>query len=541
MVSAGRSRKRTAGNRTFQAAAARLVVPALLVFLTFLVLLPSAPHLQPVPDTDSSVFLYTGQRVLEGGVPYRDVWDHKGPLIYYIDALGLGVAGGSRWGVWLLEALFVFGAAWLAFDLISKIFGRWPAVFATTLFLLGLNLVLDGGNLVEEYALLFQFATLRFYWRGLQSQRLSDFAWTGAAAGLGFLLRPNIIALPLAIGAYLVWQAAYLRKRMVRKQIGAALASGLAVLAAAAFYFYANGALADAWSAVFTFSFAYNAAGFAERWAAIRTGLSLLATIALFAVSGWVFAFAAVRSESRRFAAVRPLLVVLLAALPLEILLSSLSGRSYPHYYLSWLPVLTVLSAFFVYYLGAHVPETQKQVLGRADLVRLICVALLVAFAALPILQLLPTFAGSVQSAWAAGGSPLVSLQGTRLEPALIYLEQNVPADEPLLVWGNQVALNWLSGRQAPSRFVYQQPFFESRYATEELVSEAIADLQAHPGVIIDATSAGSPFPSLAEIAENVPVILRPLYGYIQLNYVQVAALGRTNWTVYRYTGEITP
>ena len=30
---------------------------------------------------DSSLFLYVARRVQEGGDPYRDVWDHKPPLI----------------------------------------------------------------------------------------------------------------------------------------------------------------------------------------------------------------------------------------------------------------------------------------------------------------------------------------------------------------------------------------------------------------------------------------------------------------------------
>src|SRR2546426_12263930 len=41
---------------------------------------------------DSSVFLYVARQVQEGGVPYRDVWDHKPPLIYYLDVIGLALA-----------------------------------------------------------------------------------------------------------------------------------------------------------------------------------------------------------------------------------------------------------------------------------------------------------------------------------------------------------------------------------------------------------------------------------------------------------------
>jgi hypothetical protein len=38
---------------------------------------------------DSSLFLYVAQRIQDGGLPYRDVWDHKPPLIYYFGVIGL--------------------------------------------------------------------------------------------------------------------------------------------------------------------------------------------------------------------------------------------------------------------------------------------------------------------------------------------------------------------------------------------------------------------------------------------------------------------
>ena len=55
--------------------------------------------------TDSTVFLYIGRLILHGGIPYRDAFDHKGPLVYLLDAAGLAIHG--VFGVWLLELLFL--------------------------------------------------------------------------------------------------------------------------------------------------------------------------------------------------------------------------------------------------------------------------------------------------------------------------------------------------------------------------------------------------------------------------------------------------
>ena len=45
--------------------------------------------LDHLPGTDNGVFLYGGQQLLAGKTPYLDFWDHKGPLIYFINAIGL--------------------------------------------------------------------------------------------------------------------------------------------------------------------------------------------------------------------------------------------------------------------------------------------------------------------------------------------------------------------------------------------------------------------------------------------------------------------
>ncbi len=79
--------------------------------LVAVVLVQYAPACAKVPGRDAGVFLYIGDRILNGGIPYLDVWDHKPPVIYFINAFGLLVGGGSVWGVWLLEFVALYSAA----------------------------------------------------------------------------------------------------------------------------------------------------------------------------------------------------------------------------------------------------------------------------------------------------------------------------------------------------------------------------------------------------------------------------------------------
>ena len=43
-----------------------------------------APSLKIPLDQDSAVYSYAAERWLEGGLPYRDAWDHKAPFLYLI-------------------------------------------------------------------------------------------------------------------------------------------------------------------------------------------------------------------------------------------------------------------------------------------------------------------------------------------------------------------------------------------------------------------------------------------------------------------------
>ncbi len=82
---------------------ARWLPAWVLVAIGTTLMLSVAPPFRGVPGRDSGVFLYVASMLLRGKLPYRDVWDHKPPAIYYLDALGLALGGRSTWGVWAIQ------------------------------------------------------------------------------------------------------------------------------------------------------------------------------------------------------------------------------------------------------------------------------------------------------------------------------------------------------------------------------------------------------------------------------------------------------
>src|SRR4026207_2167425 len=101
----------------------KIVSPVLASFVgTLITLFPNNPNNMTLPSRDSGVFLYVGWRLLHGDIPYRDVWDHKPPLIYFVDALGIALTPGSFWGLWILQVFFIFFTLLFVYKLLDQEF-----------------------------------------------------------------------------------------------------------------------------------------------------------------------------------------------------------------------------------------------------------------------------------------------------------------------------------------------------------------------------------------------------------------------------------
>ena len=113
--------------------------------------------------TDANTYLTIGQGLLAGAVPYRDLFDHKGPLLYVIYALGAALDPGGFAGVFCLQclslALTLYGVFRLALYLGSEPGPALLCACALPLFLLSAGVyylpdALDyGGGSAEEFCL----------------------------------------------------------------------------------------------------------------------------------------------------------------------------------------------------------------------------------------------------------------------------------------------------------------------------------------------------------------------------------------------------
>ncbi|MBE0697619.1 MAG: hypothetical protein IH586_11920 [Anaerolineaceae bacterium] len=545
----------------------KMGIQAVLLILTLIALLPSIPALYKTPDIDSGIYSYIGWRILDGQIPYRDIWDHKPPLIYFLNAAGLAVGGAGRWGIWMLEVLSIWAACRMLFSFLNRYFESLPAFFALAGFLGNLFFVLEFGNIPEEFGLPLQTAIylLLADLLRIQSTQDSPFANKRKALLLGVLLGLAISLKQTLIGAGLVVViclivSAFGSKKFQRLYSVAWIGLGfLLVWGGWVVYFAINHSLGAFWDQAFRYNFFYSSvtnpdrihavldvvknlnfkSGFflfgfltwltafvflflneqhfreslVSRWIGFfglalgslvllngliddRTGrlfaigslspyrqILVISAIILFVlsfifISGWVsrqFIKVFAKSAAKTNPGLMVPLGILLLDLPVQLVLSGLSGRNYYHYFIPILPSLTIAIAFIVWSL-----------VNNRDNFRFLKMAYVwLGILSIPILGM----------GWHTTLAAIHPQEVSRVRQAVDYIRQNSGSEERLLQWGMEGRLNFLSGRATASTFLYQRALFSPGYSNSEKISLFLSDLQNNPPVIIiDTRKQETPF-----------------------------------------------
>ncbi len=397
------------------------------------------------PGRDGGIFLYVGSLILKGKIPYLDVWENKGPLIFYINALGLLVSGGSRWGVWFLELLFFFGAGVIGYVVIKRLIGLIPALFATFVWIIAAGNVLQGGNFSEEYSLLFSFIALWGFFKSLELPQKNFYSLlVGISLGLNILLRPNNISMQIAAAGVYFFLAVFSKEwrifftRTVWYGIGLVV-----VIVPVVLYFASQGALTEMINVVLVFNVQYsngfNLAGILD--GLINASHSMGIYYVSIAVLGYVLALWSLIKNGLN-SPLGKFLLILLIGWPIEAILSALSGRNYPHYFIGWAPYVGLLCGYTIYLLLHKFAPSSDKYSAYA----------LVFFMVI-------TFISNIND-WKDYGAvfaqkisnPSVDLDYR--DPVALYIMENTSPGQKVFVWGFRPIINFVSGRESPVSYL---------------------------------------------------------------------------------------
>ncbi len=74
------------------------------IAILFITVFSKCSPLYPLQDwVDANAFLTMGRGLIQGKIPYLDLFEQKGPLLYFIHALGASISNTSFFGIYLLE------------------------------------------------------------------------------------------------------------------------------------------------------------------------------------------------------------------------------------------------------------------------------------------------------------------------------------------------------------------------------------------------------------------------------------------------------
>jgi hypothetical protein len=504
----------------------KLFLPTVLSLTgTLIALFPSNPENMTLPSRDSGVFLYVGWRLLKGDIPYRDVWDHKPPLIYFVDALGLLFNTQSLVGVWLLQFIFLFLTIFFLYNSLQESLGTTPAIFGVVILTSGILTILDQGNVTEEYALVFQ--TLSFWlfvraWKNDYPLRMTF--WIGLCGGLAFYFKQTTIGIWIAYALLIIWIRSSHKKSPLADFLALLSGGGLLTIILALFFFSQH-ALNDFWYEAFVYNFFYigKHEGLSRLIPVFVKGFLFMSrgSVLYLSILGWLAGLLYILRNGIHFdREFHPIILLAIVDFPIEICLITISGRSILHYYLTPLPDMAILSGILIYLLGLFAGRAPFFSSPRGK----------TTFSGLAIFAVLLFQINQIRNYPVY----IANEADNSYSPVINYVIHNTNQNDRVLILGAESVVNFLSQREAPTRYVYQYPLqlLGNRGMFEEYFQQII---QNKPVLVIDAPGSNQLDANLYKPLQARSGKVREGVLYLINNYHPVAVFGE--WTIYRRIG----
>jgi hypothetical protein len=431
----------------------------LFVLLTWL----RAPHPDlPIRDVDESVSALIAASWLEGGVPYRDAIDQRGPVTYLIYAAVFAATSvydmaAVHWALLLL----ILASCFVVFRLGRRL--RPGAAGAAVGYLAALLVAVSSFTYrrsqmlafhTEWPLLLFAALAMLLVWRGLAHGRRRDLVAAGACFAVGFLAKqPGLFDAGAAALFVLLWQhrrGTLWSADTLRKAAG--LAAGFfAVVGLAVAYFAARGALGDFVFYFWTYNVEHYTAivPWSERLDAIdpfNHGRHYLTANPLLLLGSAVSIAAAAAGWFRHRRTDGRLLLALWFLF--GYFGASYSGRNFGHYFIQIIAPACLLAAWAGVDAWRALAPRRERWRGRADLAvagRAALVAALVLGLAIPLVRFSGEIAG--RTLWTERTAP-----PARVRLLAAIRERTAPGDS-IFVWGYYPELYVLAPRRPASRY----------------------------------------------------------------------------------------
>lgn len=456
---------------------------------------------------DEGLFAAVAQLMLDGGIPYRDAFDNKPPLIFGWYALSFLLFGENVWAPRLMVALLLSATTLLVYVQGSLMFSRRAGLVAAAAFGLSMGFAAFETNAnVEYFMLLPMVAALVAFTMGERSGSVLWFAVAGFFSAFAIFTKQTAVfnlgffVIFLSIQAakrdgWAVWRSAELWHK------GGALIGGcfVATVAVAA-PFVASGTFPEMFEAVVIYSGGYVAdvSLLTKLWIMVRSPLYVLA------VTGPLAAVSAL-GVSHLMRSREPGALLACGWLLSSVLAIAVAGRFYQHYYVMLLPGAALLVPAGIDWFRSNWNWKPARVIAMAVLPVLAGVSLVINGQIYaqpsPEERHVQKFSNHPMREWEVESVKLAA-----------WLREHTSQDDLIYNLGFQSEVYFYADRKPGSRFLFDNPFAISNKFEEE----AIRELAANRPVYIFDSAVHEPDDWLANYySEAVKRFIEANYDYV--------------------------
>lgn len=396
---------------------------------------------------DNNVFRYIGQAMIRGEMPYRDAFDHKGPLLYLYNYFGNLMLKDIR-GVWIFEIVSVAVAVIFGYKMARLFTNRLCAIIAIILSFNGYFFLIRGGNIIEQYTLPFLFISLYIFVRYFRiGFNKSETIICGICFGAVCLLRLNIISL------WAVFVAIIFFMELKRCKFNFALffTLGFAIIVVPILsWLYLGGAFREFIEQYWIFNVKYytNVANFNDK---INLFLIFIYEQPLLALS---FIFVALKAYKERQIFDYGFLVFII----LTLLATSMSGFDHHSYRIVFFPI-------YAYGMVIFTESILQELKGCKSLRAISAITFILILLISPFLKEIRSSLNTI-----INGKFLAHLEvPERYKHIIVTISKYTNDSDKISVLGNDVAIYLMSDRMPINKFVYTMQPIEMRKEYFEL------------------------------------------------------------------------
>jgi len=417
-----------------------LIVSLAILSFIFLLNSPLHPWINSDSGTDSGVFQTVALMMDNGFMPYKDTFDHKGPLIYIINWFGNKISEEN--GIWVIELVsltivffFLYRIAKLKCRTISSLL---ISLISTSL----LFEYFDGGNFTEEYAMLFISVSLFIFLDYLLNKRINRIRLItcGFCLGSVFLLRPNMISVWVVFCTLIFFQTFIKKEWEVLKKFLFWFVIGICIICIPIFIWLSiNKALIACWEDYIVFNLTYTSyEDFAGKWNSFI--MFFKSTVNTISIS---ICTIAILDKQKKEIVIN---ISYLVYMVITLLFISLSGIYYEHYGMIIIPMVS-------YPLALLFNEIEK--IRIEQIVNVISMITSLFFLTIVILPNWLSLISTIPNTFAERESNNVSEVAATITN---IIENFTRKDEKISVCGNWDDIYVKSQRQHATKYSYQYP-----------------------------------------------------------------------------------